>query len=320
MPDLLNRSLEDMLAAMAGQFQVRWPNPWWPTGNAAYDDCAACVSYFLFGLNSSRNPFYSYVSQLQNYFAGQGRRTWGNKGIQRGDVLAFSWTQDANSFDHTEIALGPVSPAGLITSRGTNSNPGDDMRDRTRSAAYVVSYSRPAYPGTSAAGLDARPITEPQQDPKNEDEDMPKPIYYLAADNGGLSVNVGKDDVWVRNAPGEPLHRMTQGQWADFNTVAAGLIPNQDYFYKPGSWFGLAFAEDNLVHGWNVSAHPWLNPAAPQTIDLTALAASIATQIGSTPAGAAQDELREIQAQLGDVQKAIANVPDAVRENIKTAL
>lgn len=163
MPDLLNRSMEDMLAAMAARFGARWPNDWWPHGNPTYDDCAACVSYFLFGLNSYGNPFYSYVSQLQNYFAAQGRRTWGNGGIQRGDILAFSWTQDRDSFDHTEIALGPVSPMGLITSRGTNSNPGDDLRDRTRSAAYVVSYSRPAYPGTSTAGGGAKPITKPKE-------------------------------------------------------------------------------------------------------------------------------------------------------------
>ena len=197
MSDLLNRSMEDMLAAMAARFGARWPNDWWPHGNAAYDDCAAAVSYFLFGLNSYQNPFYSYVSQLQNYFAAQGRRTWGHAGIQRGDVLAFSWTQDPNSFDHTEIALGPVSPAGLITSRGTNSNPGDDMRDRTRSAAYVVSYSRPAYPGTTSASTDAKPIQTPTQ-PIEEEDDMPtlkgaqytgangQPIFMLFNENSGF--------------------------------------------------------------------------------------------------------------------------------------
>jgi hypothetical protein len=186
MPALLNRSREDMLAAMAGQFGVRWPNSWWPTGNAAYDDCAACVSYFLFGLNSSRNPFYSYVSQLQNYFAAQGRRTWGNKGIQRGDVLAFSWSKDANSFDHTEVALGPVSPAGLITSRGTNSNPGDDMRDRTRSAAYVVSYSRPAYPGTTSAGTDGATLI--QEDDLSAQAEQQINAIFQAIFDGGTSM------------------------------------------------------------------------------------------------------------------------------------
>ncbi len=187
MPDLLERSLEDMLAAMASTFGTSWPNPWWPTGNSGYDDCAADVSYFLFGLNSARNPFYSYVSQLQNYFAAQGRRTWGNAGIQRGDVLAFSWTKDRNSFDHTEIALGPVSPAGLITSRGTNSNPGDDQRDRTRSASYVVSYSRPAYPGTSAAGLDFTPIIDQiaqEDDMPLTDADIGKILNFPAYDGG----------------------------------------------------------------------------------------------------------------------------------------
>lgn len=159
------RSLESTLGVMAQYGGTSWPNPWWPTGNPAYDDCAAAVSWAVFGLNSYGNPFYSYVSQIQNYFASIGRRYWGRSGIQRGDILAFSWTQDPASFDHTEIALGPVSPMGLITSRGTNANPGDDMRDRTRSAAYVVSFARPNYAGSSTpAGGGGSTIIPNQED------------------------------------------------------------------------------------------------------------------------------------------------------------
>lgn len=150
MPDLLNRSLDDMLAAMAAQFGTKWPNPWWPKGISAYDDCAACVSFYLFGLNSLGNPFYSYVSQIQTWGRNLGVWHAGHAGVQRGDVLAFDWDGDGDP-DHTEIVVSVSSGGSIVTSRGTNSNPGDDMRDRTRSAGYILSYIRPPYPGTTAA-------------------------------------------------------------------------------------------------------------------------------------------------------------------------
>jgi len=151
MPELLDRSVDDMLAAMSADFGQTWPNRWWPKGNAAYDDCAACVSFFLFGLNSVGNPFYSYVSQIQAW--GRARGVWhaGHAGVQRGDVLAFDWDGDGDP-DHTEIVVAVSSGGSIVTSRGTNSNPGDDMRDRTRSAGYILSYIRPPYPGTTTAG------------------------------------------------------------------------------------------------------------------------------------------------------------------------
>lgn len=150
MPELLDRSADDMLAAMAASFGTQWPNAWWPNGRSSYDDCAACVSYFLFGLNSLGNPFYSYVSQIQSW--GRTRGIWhaGHAGVQRGDVLAFDWDGDGDP-DHTEIVVAVSSGGAIVTSRGTNSNPGDDMRDRTRSAGYILSYIRPPYPGTTTA-------------------------------------------------------------------------------------------------------------------------------------------------------------------------
>ncbi|WP_431218371.1 CHAP domain-containing protein [Leifsonia xyli] len=144
MPELLNRSPDEVLAAMGASFGTTWPNPWWPSGNSAYDDCAACLSYYLFGLNSFGNPYYTYVSQIQNW--GRDRGVWhpGSDGVQPGDVLAFDWDGDGDP-DHTEIVVA-VSPGGsTVTSRGTNSNPGDDLRDRTRSAGYILSYIRPPY-------------------------------------------------------------------------------------------------------------------------------------------------------------------------------
>lgn len=145
------RSREGTLNLMAQYGGWSWPNPWWPQADNRSEDCAACVSWALFGLSGGGGPYFTLVSQIQNHFAAQNRREWGNAHIQRGDVLAFSWTKDRDSFDHTEIALGPVSGNGLITSRGTNSNPGDDLRDRTRSASFVVSYSHPDYSGSGVS-------------------------------------------------------------------------------------------------------------------------------------------------------------------------
>lgn len=185
MPDLLNRSADDMLAAMAAAFGARWPNVWWPRGTSAYDDCAACVSYYLFGLNSLGNPFYSYVSQIQNWGKSIGAWHAGHAGVQRGDVLAFDWDGDGDP-DHTEVVVAVSSGGSIVTSRGTNSNPGDDMRDRSRSASYILSYVRPPYPGTTSAGtggaVTIQPTTPsaPAISPLLED-DMP---YILSSSLG----------------------------------------------------------------------------------------------------------------------------------------
>ena len=82
MPELLNRSPEEVLNAMARSWGTTWPNPWWPSGNSGYDDCVACVSYYLFGLNSFGNPYYTYVSQIQNW--GRDRGVW-HAGSDGGD-------------------------------------------------------------------------------------------------------------------------------------------------------------------------------------------------------------------------------------------
>jgi len=211
MPELLNRTADEMLAAMAAAFGTRWPNPWWAKGNSAYDDCAACVSYYLFGLNSLGNPFYTYVSQIQNW--GRDRGLWhpGHAGLRRGDVLAFDWDGDGDP-DHTEIVVSVSSGGSIVTSRGTNSNPGDDMRDRTRSAGYVLSYIRPPYPGTSAAtDGDATPITEPEKPARSpfwKEDDMP---YILSSGAGQTFITDGhpigfdsSDEVMTTSASGVP--------------------------------------------------------------------------------------------------------------------
>lgn len=154
----LQRSLEETLALMGSEGGRTWPNDWWPTGNSAYDDCAAFVSWALFGLNG-RQPFYTYVSQIQTW--GRNLGVWHNRaaGLQRGDVIAFDWDGDGDP-DHTEICVSTSNGGAWVTSRGTNANPGDDVRDRTRSTAYVLSYIRPPYPNSATAGNGSTPIQE----------------------------------------------------------------------------------------------------------------------------------------------------------------
>lgn len=132
------------LTKMKAQFGKSWPNPWWPTGNSKYNDCAAAVSWALFGLKGDQ-PYYTVVSQL---LAGIGGVHMGNAGLKAGDVIGFDWGY-GNNYDHTEVCVSVNRTAGTVTSRGTNSNPGDDMRDRTRSLKYVKSYARPDYSGVS---------------------------------------------------------------------------------------------------------------------------------------------------------------------------
>jgi hypothetical protein len=87
---------------------------------------------------------------------------------------------------------------------------------------------------------------------------MARPLYFVASDNLGIKSGVGQGDIWVRQAPGEPLKRITQGQWSDYYTRDRPDL-TKDVFYKNGTWFQLAFDEDNLCHNtYNTLAHPWM--------------------------------------------------------------
>lgn len=86
---------------------------------------------------------------------------------------------------------------------------------------------------------------------------MARPMYYVAADNSGLGASVGVNDIWVRSQPGEPLRRMSAGQWTDYYNRDRPDLTG-DLVYKAGSWFAAAFSEDNIVHGVNKTVHPWM--------------------------------------------------------------
>jgi hypothetical protein len=156
-PPLLRTSAQEALNLLKSYWGTSWPNPWWPTGVPAYNDCAACMSWCLFGLNGNQ-PYYTYVSQIQALWP----KHAGAAGMQPGDVIAFDWQGDGDP-DHTEMCVS--IGGGQVTSRGTNSSGGDNLIDRTRSTSQVLSYVRPPYsaatPATQTGDEDMRVISVP---------------------------------------------------------------------------------------------------------------------------------------------------------------
>lgn len=145
MPNVL-QSREATISKMLTQSGVSWPNPWWPNGRSSYDDCAAAVSWALFGLNDGQ-PFQTYVSGVIER-AGLTKYN-GSYGLQRGDVVGFLWGGD-NNYDHTELALSEADSRGNFQTIGTNAAPSDAMAIRARNTRYVVAYARPAYLASTA--------------------------------------------------------------------------------------------------------------------------------------------------------------------------
>ena len=200
MPDLIVGSAEDALVKLGGQWGVSWPNPWWPTGNPAYNDCAACMSWCLFGLNGTQ-PFYTYVSEIQNWGRSLGVWHSGAAGMQPGDVIAYDWGGDGDP-DHTEMCVS-VSGSSIV-SRGTNSSGGDDLIDRTRSASQVLSYVRPPYSTASQTG----------------DSEMSNIIHHpngslaLAGSDGSFTILQDMDEVNSLIAAGSVPADQSKWVWA----------------------------------------------------------------------------------------------------------
>lgn len=147
MPELV-ASLEGTIARAGAQLGAWWPNPWWPTGNSSYNDCAAFVSWCLWGLNG-RQPYQTIVSGVIERSGLEFHA--GAAGIRRGDVAGFRWTL-ADNYDHTELVLSSPSALGMIQTIGANGGGSDKVAIHTRSTGYVHNYARPAYQGTVTAG------------------------------------------------------------------------------------------------------------------------------------------------------------------------
>lgn len=220
--------------------------------------------------------------------------------MSREDVAVGRWVSLG-----TQIGLS----GGRVGSDGAGGSGGPHVHVETAVAGALRDPNKYLNSRSAIAGGGVTPIPIEEE----EDEDMAKPIYFIASDNTGLSVGVGREDVWVRSAPGEPLRRMTQGQWSEYQNNRTPLEGDIDYFWKTGAWFGLAFIEDNVVHGYNVNAHPWMNAQVAASVDVDALVAALDARQSDEDDTAVLAELAEVRAQL-------SSIPDAVRENLKNAL
>lgn len=124
---------------------------------------------------------------------------------------------------------------------------------------------------------------------EQDDDDMARPMYF-AASSASPSKIVAKDDVFVRSAPGEPLRRLTAGQWSDWYNRDR---PDKDVIWKDGEWFDRAFAEDNLVHEINVKGHPWMANSASS-------GGATAEQIANAVDGVLKDDFAAIPKNVND--------------------
>jgi len=75
-------------------------------------------------------------------------------------------------------------------------------------------------------------------------DEMPNSQYFIASSNNA-SGTVKAGDVWVRGFPGAPLTALTAGQAHDWFDLQMLDYNARNVYSKDGSWFDLAFAEDN---------------------------------------------------------------------------
>lgn len=188
-------------------------------------------------------------------------------------------TGSAARGDHLHLALSRTKGGGLS---GAVQDP----------HAYILAKA------SAAAGGNATLITDPG-------DDMAQPFYYIASSNNA-SVTVGAGDIWVRNAPGEPLLRLTSGQAQEYFTRDSLDYTSPNVKGRAGSWFDAAFAEDAVVAGYNQTVHPWLKPSgAAAAIDLGELATLIAGEIDEDDDADELALLAAIEAQPGKFVKAL---------------
>lgn len=130
-----------------------------------------------------------------------------------------------------------------------------------------------------------------------EEDDMAQPMYFCAVSASPSGI-VAKNDMFVRNAPGEPLLRLTAGQWSDWYWRD---LPDKYVVYKDGNWFDEAFKEDNYVHEVNVKAHPWMAESSSGS-------GSTASQIATAVEAQLKDEFAAIPKSVNDdVAKRMGN-------------
>lgn len=115
--------------------------------------------------------------------------------------------------------------------------------------------------------------------PSGDDHDMPRSQYFSATSASPSGV-VSAGEWWVRPTPGAPLLRISAGQAHDQFAMDGLDYNSPNVFSKDGSWFDLAFAEDNDAHAQSEKAHPWMVETAGG-IDPAAIATAVTEHLGN---------------------------------------
>ncbi len=197
---MTDRTVDEVIRIAGTGIGKWWPNPWWPGGNSTFNDCAAFVSWALYGLKDNK-PLYTYVPYIMDRAIREGRWTGGKAltprpqtrtnadGIRRGDIVIFDW-RFRGSRDHVGIALQEPRNGGILTRQANNGGGGmgnaytnDPAADVNYPTQFVLGYYRPAYKTTSTSGGNTSPITE--------EDDMPNYRQWDQADKEALI-----NDIW----------------------------------------------------------------------------------------------------------------------------
>lgn len=174
---MTSRTASEALSVAHSGLGQWWPNAWWPGGNSTFNDCAAFVSWALYGLAGGR-PAYTYVPHLMER-AIRERRWYGGSalagrpqdgrhaaGMVLGDVVILDW-RFRGSRDHVGLFLGYVGSDYIRVRQANNGGGGngnantrDPAEDVTYHRRFVLGYYRPPYRTTSPAGGNITPIGE----------------------------------------------------------------------------------------------------------------------------------------------------------------
>lgn len=150
----LTRTREEALTIAGAGLGTHWPNPWWPGGSPSHNDCAAFVSWALYGLNG-RTPFITWVPDFMKLAVEQGRWTEGATGLQRGDLPIFDW-HGRGSRDHIGIALEGARGNRVLVRQtnnaGSRGGARDAAADLSYSTALVLGHYRPPYAASGSSG------------------------------------------------------------------------------------------------------------------------------------------------------------------------
>lgn len=90
--------------------------------------------------------------------------------------------------------------------------------------------------------------------PEPDGDEMASSQYFIAS-SANASGTVKQGDVWVRGYPGAPLTALTAGQAYDWFALQKLDFNAPNVYSKDGSWFDLAFAEDNTAADLTVKVH-----------------------------------------------------------------